>query len=68
MDAANAKDNDDCVEEGVSDHNDFLAKNPDELENTDNVNKDYTYKKIQLYDNDTLQELKRNMDEPKELF
>ena len=63
LDTANAQDNDDCEEEGVSDHNDFLAKNPDELENKDNVNKDYTYKKIQLYDNDTLEDLTRNMDE-----
>ena len=63
LDAENEQDNEDCVEEGIEEHVDFIFKNPDVFPEAENSTSDSTYKKIEIYSKDKLDHLTRNMDE-----
>ena len=63
LDAANEQDTEDCEEEGVSDHPDYLLKDPSPFLGTHESNKsDKLYNRIELYDDDMIQSLTLRLD------
>ena len=63
LDAANAQEDGDCEEEGVHDHPDFLVKDPEELAMTEVVRRENMYRKIELYEDETIEKMSRGLDE-----
>ena len=63
LDPANEQDNHECEEDGVTEDNDFVFKNPDDIQDANCINTDYTYRKIELYPEDELKRLTRCLDE-----
>ena len=61
MDPELEQDNDDCQDAGMSEHQDFVFKNPEDLEQTNPGNK--RYKQIELSDEKTMDKMAQNLDE-----
>ena len=63
LDPAKEQDDDDCEEEGIHDHPEFIVKDPGEYNKIENVKKGNMYKIIELYSDDKIEEITRNLDE-----
>ena len=64
LDPANEQDNADCEEEGESEHPDYLSKDPtDFLEKHEASKSDSMYKKIELCDDEKMEEMTLRLDE-----
>ena len=62
LDAANAQENYDCEEEGAIAHSDFLCVDPEGLSNTENIRKENLYRRIELYDDCTIENMTQMLD------
>ena len=64
LDAANEQENDDCEHEGLSEHPDYLSKHPQDLLDKQESNKgDNVYKRIELSDPETVDEMTLRLDD-----
>ena len=61
IDPALAQENEDCEDEGVVDHPDFLFKDPSNLKDTEHEKR--KFKAIELYDDQILDSMTRSLDE-----
>ena len=61
IDPALAQENEDCEDEGVADHPDFLFKDPSDLKDSEHEKR--KFKSIELYDDQILESMTRSLDE-----
>ena len=67
LDPAKEQEDDDCEEEGIHDYPEFMVKDPGEYNKIENVKKGNIYKIIELYSDDKIEEITRNLDEEQRL-
>ena len=65
LDAALEQDNDDCEEAGITDHPDFIFKDPSDM--IERSTEERRYKAINLYDEPTLDHVSQTLDEDQRL-